>query len=113
VTREAVCPHCLEPLNVTLGEWEICEVIETAAALTKVRAEQIQGTTLIDRAVQARHATWATMRRIYNLSYPELGAIFDRHHTSIMHGVKRINNTHPELVDQIIDQLATQEPIPT
>lgn len=41
------------------------------------------------RIVRARHRLWMILRDTLDLSYPELGALFDRDHTTIMSGVKK------------------------
>jgi chromosomal replication initiation ATPase DnaA len=40
--------------------------------------------------VRARHLAIAAMRRLTGASYPELGRVFRRHHTSIMHSWRAI-----------------------
>jgi chromosomal replication initiation ATPase DnaA len=40
--------------------------------------------------MRARHLLWAVLREVHGLSYPELGKIFLRDHTTIMAGVKNI-----------------------
>ena len=39
--------------------------------------------------VQARFACMAAVRDAYGLSYPQLGKIFGRHHSTVLDGVRR------------------------
>jgi len=41
--------------------------------------------------VRARHAAMWAIRHQTSLSYPQIGRLFDRHHTSVMHAVARID----------------------
>ena len=41
------------------------------------------------RTSMARHRLWAVMRWTLGLSYQDLGAMFDRDHTSVLHGVRK------------------------
>lgn len=40
--------------------------------------------------VRARHCTWYVARSVLELSYPEIGAAYDRDHSTVMFGIQRI-----------------------
>ncbi len=56
----------------------------------------------------ARHIAMAAVRRRLGLSYPELGLVFSRNHSSVMSGVKRVESD-PDmraLLDSILEATA-------
>lgn len=38
---------------------------------------------------RARHAFWRHVRTVTSMSYPEIGALFDFDHTTVMAGIKK------------------------
>lgn len=76
--------------------------VRTAATLFDVTVDDLYGTDRTPRTVQARKATIAALRHLHELSYPELGIWFDRHHTTILHAHRTAN---PHLTDQLTNQL--------
>ena len=98
------CVHCgarrerpdLDPPTI------VDHAVQTAAALFNVTPDELYGRDRHNRISQARKATIAALRHLHELSYPELGIWFDRHHTTIMHAVDTAN---PHLTNQLINQL--------
>lgn len=41
-------------------------------------------------AAAARHTFWWVARELWQFSFPELGAMFDFDHTSVMKGIRRV-----------------------
>jgi len=42
------------------------------------------------KLVRARHAAWLIAKDLLKLSWPKMGGAFDRDHTSVMHGVRKV-----------------------
>lgn len=63
--------------------------IRQAAKLYGVRPSEIRGTSRRAVVVSARHLAAWLAREIGGLSYPELGHVFGRHHTTMIHAVER------------------------
>jgi chromosomal replication initiation ATPase DnaA len=51
-----------------------------------------------------RHLMMFVLRAVYELSYNEIGMLFDRDHSVVIHGIKQVNNvTNPGIEDQAIE----------
>jgi len=75
------------------------EIVEIAADRFGVPVEAVYGNRKLANHVDARHVAWFVMRRITDMSYPNIALRFkpapgrsDKHHTTIMHGVRRVAN---------------------
>jgi chromosomal replication initiation ATPase DnaA len=62
----------------------------------------LNGKNRTPREVKARQLFWACLREYGSMSYPEIGAIVDRSHTTIMHGVAQVPR---EVVESIAPML--------
>ncbi len=99
---EDLCPHCLYPLNRTIGNAETDRVIDAVSTVTTVLVSQIIGRSRMARTVAARNAAYVVLRELHDLSYPELGRIFDRDHSTVHHGAGRAD---PATVRRVLDLL--------
>lgn len=59
------------------------------AAKHGVTLAMLMGESRVKHIVAARHEAWWLVWRTTGMSYPRIGAIFRRDHTTIMHGVKK------------------------
>lgn len=77
-----------------LAELALAEV----AARSGYSAEDLRGRRRSRDLVRWRHVAYATLRLATagRASYPELGRVFGRDHTTVMHGVARVG-TQPDL----------------
>lgn len=62
------------------------EIAEIAKA-NGVPLSALRGRTLNRRIAAVRHEVWYVLRTRHSMSYPKIGAIFDRDHTSVIYGV--------------------------
>lgn len=80
---------------VTRGDWPT-RVIATAGHHFSVSADDITGPGRSHDIVDARHvAAW--LLRESGWSFPQIGEAMGKDHTTVMHGVKRVDKT-PELI---------------
>lgn len=55
----------------------------------RLTVEVMLGRSQSPRVVAARQELWATLRCCLRMSYPEIGRLTSRDHTTVMHGVRR------------------------
>lgn len=72
-----------------LSERDMLETVERHARLHGVTAEDVCGRGRTAAVSRARQAVWLHLRETTALSYPELGALFGRDHTSVLYGVRK------------------------
>lgn len=77
----------------------IVKVIEQVAADSFfVSATQVRERGRSKTACLARMASYHTARTMTRFSYPELGTAFGRDHTTVLHGVRKMDaNKDPEI----------------
>lgn len=64
-------------------------VITSSAAMFGVNEMDLLGRSQAMPLVMYRQITFLILRRICHLSYPAIGLLFGRDHTTIMHGVRK------------------------
>lgn len=69
---------------------DIEDIICEAANVTR---EEVYSHDRHKPLVQARHAIWLLLHEHLNYPYAEIARLYSRDHTTIIHGVKRINKT--------------------
>jgi hypothetical protein len=69
----------------------------------------LNGKVRTPREVKTRQLLWASLRRYANLSYPEIGALVGKSHTTIMHGVKRVPDDVLESVGEMLKGLDMED----
>lgn len=87
---------------------ECCWYLDTS--MEKVRSEsRVRHLTIL------RHITWWVTREISGTSYLDLEELFNRQHTSIMHGCARVENLRKtdeailEVTDLLLKELTVEE----
>lgn len=66
----------------------ICEIAREHG----VSSESILGRSRYPKDIKARHAAYAAVKERKGISYPAVGRIFGRDHTTIMSGVRKHGN---------------------
>jgi chromosomal replication initiator protein len=69
---------------------EAVRIIQTSAAHFDVPVRQLLGPRRDGPIVACRHVAMYLCRRRTELSYPEIGDLFGRHHTSVLYADQRI-----------------------
>lgn len=85
-----VCARCREEMTARMPE--IASIIRIVARHYNVLPSQICGAVRTQHATRARHIAMYIARKLHPLrSFPELGRMFGgRDHTSVLHGVQKI-----------------------
>jgi chromosomal replication initiator protein len=69
------------------------DILNLIEAEFGVNREQIQSQNRLRAIVEARHVLFYLMRNSrFDFGVTEIGLIFNRDHTTVIHGVKQINN---------------------
>lgn len=76
-------------LGFTMAERTQERIIENAATLFVVSVDDIMGKSRAPRFADPRHIVMWMLRR-EGLSYPQIGRLFNRDHTTIMYGCRRV-----------------------
>lgn len=64
------------------------QILEQVCDDYGVTLEEIRGHCLERWAVEPRHAAMVAVRDGTRLSLPQIGALFDRHHTTVLHALR-------------------------
>ena len=75
---------------MTKQDYKIIEIINSILRTFQITRDELVGKRRTRRLVRARHYTCYMLRKQTNLSYTEIGRIFNRHHSSIIHGVQKV-----------------------
>lgn len=70
-------------------------VLQATAMYFGVEIEAMLGEMRTRDLVRARHVCWWLLRNETVLSYPQIGEIFDRDHTTIVKGVQSVGDKRP------------------
>ena len=68
---------------------EALGIIKDVAANTGFSVEELTGKRRFTGLVEARHRAMAQIRERTALSYPEIGNLFNRDHSSVIHAVQK------------------------
>jgi len=82
------------------------DIIEEVGKFYNVEAQDIRGKSQNKEVVLPRQVAMYELRRITNLSLNDIGAEFQRHHTTVLHSIERIEQlmkTSPEMKEIIKD----------
>lgn len=71
-------------------QYEPHKILSLVMEVTGVEADEINGNRRFPSVTKARHLYWACLRKYCGLSYPAIGYLASRHHTTIMVGVKGV-----------------------
>jgi len=101
-----VCSDCMSAIRRELSinaidirkdqDRRLWNILESVAEEMKISTAQIIGGGNTPRLVEARQKV-SVMARQFGYTYPRIGALLNKHHTTIIHLVKRhaqIENTH-------------------
>lgn len=82
-------------------------IINEVARGLKVSPADVVGDERIPKIVMARSTAMAVMRELTDLSYPAIGELFGRHHTTVMHHVESVkaDPRRSRAVALVIEQL--------
>lgn len=47
----------------------------------------------VQKFVNARILTWWYIRKVYEISYKQIGEYYDRHHTTVLHALRIVENS--------------------
>ena len=75
-------------------------IITTAATRTGIPIVELIGKTRRRDIVMARHCVMWIMRKKQHMTLSMIGKVFDRDHTSVIHGITKVNDyldTHDEV----------------
>ena len=67
---------------------EAFEVMEEISSLTGVSVDEMRGRDRTRFVAHVRHWAMTEVRHRTSLSFPEIGALFDRDHTTVVQGVR-------------------------
>lgn len=67
-------------------------VIDCVAADAKIPVKKLMGISRKQAYVLPRHICFFLLKSLFPISFQEIGDIFGKDHTTIMHGVKRIKD---------------------
>lgn len=66
------------------------DIITATADKYQFRVQELKQLSRRKDIVKARHIAMYLCRALTDLSYPELGRLFERHHTTVIHAVDKI-----------------------
>lgn len=104
-----LCPHCLTDIDTdgTLPDGLVTELVGVVCERLVVEPSKVFSPNRTPRVVDARNASIALLRDLFGLSYPQLGRIFNRDHTTVMHSYNRADR---HLVRALADDIQTLAP---
>lgn len=82
-------------------------LFKVAAEAFGVEVADIMGTSCRQPISTYRQITMAAFREVGKFSYPVLGDLFSRHHTTVIHACERIGRTHRGARDRLVDAMRT------
>jgi hypothetical protein len=89
----------LEVRGLLEGVWKI-------ARTRRVTLKQLAGRGRTRAVSAARHVIWQWMRSEFNFSYPEIGIIWDRDHTTVMAALTREGSEAKQIEDAAAQEIA-------
>ncbi len=72
------------------------EIVEACAKFYHIKVEDIMSNKKPKNIAQARQVCMYMMREILGHSYKNIGKFFDKHHTTIMHGIREVEKAMKE-----------------
>lgn len=87
------------------------EIVNHCAELFGVSGRDLLGSSRLRHIVHARFALYAALRQ-RGWSFPQIGIFFDRHHSSIIHGVRVAEYLmeHNRSYEEKVEALAVWKP---
>jgi hypothetical protein len=81
------------------------QIMQSVVEATGIQPEDISGPRRWQPVVKARHLYWAMLRRQCGMSYPQIGMMVARNHSSVMMAIKKV----PTDVLDAMETLATEQ----
>lgn len=75
-------------------------ILAATAAATGVPREQLVGTERTQAVTDARHVAMYAIRQQTNLSFPRIGMLFGKNHSTVIAAVRRVEST-PQLLELV------------
>ena len=96
-----MCEHCGRYLTPTglIGNDDLGELIKIAGRLWYVAPDDILSHSRKRAFVAVRHVIWAVMRSRWHMTLQDIADVFDRDHTSVLHGIRVANVAMVEQLD--------------
>ena len=69
---------------------KVTATLEAVARWFDVSVKAILGNSRLTSIARARHVAMYLLYKHTQMSYPEVGKLFDRDHTSVLHAVRRV-----------------------
>lgn len=82
--------------------------IQAVVKVSKLDLVELKGRSRASLVSSWRHVLWFLLREHTPMSYEEIGTIFERDHTTILYGVRKVRNS-PELIYDGMLEKARQE----
>lgn len=79
--------------NQEMGVWDL---VDKSCAMFDATREEVLGRGRTENVAMARMFCYWSVRTFYSpqLSFPEIGQIFERNHATVIYGVQKINKTN-------------------
>jgi chromosomal replication initiator protein len=105
-----LCPHCLTDIDTdgTLPDGLVTELVAIVCERLVVEPSKVFSTNRTPRVCDARNTSIVLLRDMFGLSYPQLGRIFNRDHTTVMHSYNRADRHLARALAGDIQQLAPE-----
>jgi chromosomal replication initiation ATPase DnaA len=87
----------------TVSGFEPQKYLEKISELSGYTADEIVGDSRYAPLIKPRRLYWACLRNIGNLSYPEIGDLVGRDHTTVMRGIPNVPHSVVEALRKIIE----------
>lgn len=85
-------------------------VIRMVGAACFVEPAAIKGKTRVAGVVYARHIAMHVVREAYQLSYPQIGRLFERNHATVQHACKKVRGDSKMLNESYSVRRSLREP---
>jgi chromosomal replication initiator protein len=90
LVQTRICPSCGRPVYERVSTAPVDRVIEIVGKFYGVAQADLLGTDRTQHVAMVRHIAMYLARAHCRLSYPELGGVFGRDHSSVIHAVRMI-----------------------
>jgi len=94
------CGRCVDTTNGLIGNDDLDELVRIAGRLFYVAPDNILSPSRKRAYVAVRQAIWVVMRTRWRMTLQDIADVFDRDHTTILHGIRVAD---PIMVDQLDD----------
>ena len=92
----SLAPSPVSEFMNTLHELDVFDDIVAICKPYGVRLSELPGSSREAHIVSARHESMKFFRVRFKWSFPAIGRLFDKDHTTVMHGVEKISRELPK-----------------